>query len=197
MQRLLRGLLNGSSFIKTIYYLIVTLSMFFSASYIESFAVKTLNPARVSRLVLHSTVPKPSTSSSTIRNFTTIQPNTVSAVNERAANAVLTGKTGAFIRQWPVVHPAATHFKRALRSIRSVQMDTSIKNVRNAQRKYCAQQMDALMKGLTVPITNILQLYQKNFKDLHPYEATVANLTLVARSKAGNPDLQVRPIKSN
>lgn len=70
-----------------------------------------------------------------------------------------------------------------------IKPDANIKNLRNQQRKFAAQTMDALMKGLTVPISNILDSYKKTFRELHPYEATVADLTVAARVKAGNPDL--------
>ena len=73
-----------------------------------------------------------------------------------------------------------------------VKMDYSIKNVRNAHRKFAAVSLDALMKGLTVPLTNILDSYKRTLRTLHPYEATVANLTIVARTKLGYPDLEVR-----
>lgn len=45
------------------------------------------------------------------------------------------------------------------------------------------------MKHLTVPITTALSTYKSVFKDLHPFEATVADLTMVARIKCGYPDL--------
>lgn len=46
------------------------------------------------------------------------------------------------------------------------------------------------MKALTVPITKTLDLYRGTFRQLHPFEATVADLTVVARIKAGHPHLQ-------
>lgn len=79
-------------------------------------------------------------------------------------------KTGMYIRNWPEVYPAPTHFKRALRSLKHVSVDTSIKNIRNKERKYAAQQLDTLMKALTVPITQLITLYQFGFRTLHPFE---------------------------
>jgi nucleolar GTP-binding protein len=40
--------------------------------------------------------------------------------------------------------------------------------------------------GLTKPITEMLNAYRILFKSLHPFEATVAELTLAARMKAGS-----------
>jgi nucleolar GTP-binding protein len=98
-------------------------------------------------------------------------------------------KTGMYIRNWPEVYPAPTHFKRALRSLKHVSVDTSIKNIRNKERKYAAQQLDTLMKALTVPITQLITLYQFGFRTLHPFEQTVANLTITARTKQGHAPL--------
>lgn len=64
-------------------------------------------------------------------------------------------------------------------------VDHSIKNTRNRQRKFSAQTLDALMKGLTKPITFILNSYKNTLRALHPYEAAVTELTLSARKKKG------------
>lgn len=79
-------------------------------------------------------------------------------------------KTGTYIRQWPDIFRAPTHYKRALRNLKTVSTDNSIKNARNQQRKFAAQSLDALMKGLTVPITQLITLYQFGFRTLHPFE---------------------------
>ena len=79
-------------------------------------------------------------------------------------------KTGAFISQLPEIYPGDIYFKKALKKAREIKLDTSIKNLRNANRKLGAQFLDGLMKGLTVPITNVLHLYNKELKHIHPYE---------------------------
>ena len=56
-------------------------------------------------------------------------------------------------------------------------------------RKLSAQVLDALMKQLTVPITETMNTYKYSLKELHPFETTVMELTVVARSKAGLPHL--------
>ncbi len=104
-------------------------------------------------------------------------------------------ETGAFVKVWPTVYPGDIHYRRAYRkTMKTVTKDKKMKNERNAQRKYAAQLFDQLMKALTIPITESIDIYgPKTFRDkLHPYEATVANLTITARMKAGNYDLQVR-----
>ncbi|KAJ1424376.1 P-loop containing nucleoside triphosphate hydrolase protein, partial [Ochromonadaceae sp. CCMP2298] len=49
--------------------------------------------------------------------------------------------------------------------------------------------LDSLMKGLTVPITEALDVYKRQMRGLHPFESTVVELTVIARVKAGLPDL--------
>ena len=79
-------------------------------------------------------------------------------------------KTGAFISQLPEIYPADVYFKKALKKTREIKIDSTMKNIRNANRKHAAQVMDGLMKALTMPITNLLGIYKKQMKELHPYE---------------------------
>ena len=97
--------------------------------------------------------------------------------------------TGSFKKQLVDVFPSETHYKRALRGLKGVKADTSIRNIRNQTRKLAAQTLDELMKQLTVPITEILSIYKALFRQLYPFEATVAELTVVSRVKAGLPHL--------
>jgi hypothetical protein len=79
-------------------------------------------------------------------------------------------KTGIFIHQLPEIYPSDVYFKKAIKKAREVKIDPTIKNLRNANRKHCAIVLDTLMKALTVPITNVLNIYKKQMKSLHPYE---------------------------
>jgi len=97
--------------------------------------------------------------------------------------------TGAFKARLPDVFVSKTHFKRAMRKLKGIRSDTSIKNYRNQKRKFAAQSLDALMKGLTVPITDILKSYKSTMGSLHPFEATVADLAISARVRAGSRHL--------
>lgn len=94
-------------------------------------------------------------------------PNSESAPKSNAAAKT----TGVLAQTWPTVHPAATHFKRALMATKVIKPDPSIKNARQAQRKYTAMYIDGLMKALNAPLTKMLSLYEKGgIKRLHPYE---------------------------
>jgi nucleolar GTP-binding protein len=97
--------------------------------------------------------------------------------------------TGAFKTNLPDVFVGQTHYRRALRSLVDVVPDRTMKNIRDKNRKYAAQSLDTLMKALTGPLTETLLAYKKTMKSLHPFEATVANLTVIARKKKGLPHL--------
>ena len=89
-------------------------------------------------------------------------------LSESALSA--TKKTGSFFKNIPNVYPSVIHYNRALKSIKAIKHDPNIKNARNLNRKYAAQSIDALMKALTIPISQLLFAYQNKIKELHPYE---------------------------
>ena len=88
----------------------------------------------------------------------------------KAVKAPKSKTTGAFKTNLPDTFPSQTHYKRALRALKLIKADYSVKNIRNQERKLTAQSMDALMKGLTVPISEILNAYSTTFRNLHPFE---------------------------
>jgi hypothetical protein len=91
-------------------------------------------------------------------------------------------KTGGFFQQLPEIYPSDVYFKKAWKQTRELKVDKSIKNVRNANRKHAAQVMDSLMKALTAPITNVLKIYNKDIKALHPYEVSAPVSDILLRS---------------
>jgi NOG1 N-terminal helical domain len=128
-----------------------------------------------------------------INSNVNVNVNTVGSNGIKPQSAfveVETIDTGAFKSRLPNIYAAATHFDRAQKTLRRVGMDKNIKNIRNANRKLTAQSLDTLMKALTSPLTEILDSYRKTFRELHPFEATVANLTVISRVKAGHRDLE-------
>jgi hypothetical protein len=68
-----------------------------------------------------------------------------------------------------------THYQKALKKIKIIRIDGSIKNVRNASRKFSAESIDALMKYLTVPISDLLDAYKNILFKLHPFEVNNTN----------------------
>lgn len=99
------------------------------------------------------------------------------ARSETALKAVKAPKsktTGAFKTKLPDTYPSQTHYKRALKGLSQIKADYAVKNIRNQERKLTAQSMDALMKGLTKPISEILTAYTTTFRNLHPFEVGAA-----------------------
>lgn len=72
------------------------------------------------------------------------------------------------------------------------QQDMLIKNARNRARKWTAERMDALGKAVSMPLGDIIRQYKYQLPILHPFEATLADLTVRAREKSGERTLQVR-----
>ena len=119
-----------------------------------------------------------------------LPPPAAAASGSVAANAAgNVTKTVAFKTRLPDVYVGPTHFRRGLRSLRTIKPDLAVRNLRNRQRKLTASSLDALTKGLTVPITMTLRAYYRLFHHLHPFEATVADLVVQARVKRGEPSL--------
>lgn len=69
--------------------------------------------------------------------------------------------------------------------------DMAIKNARNRSRKWVAERMDMLGKSVSKPLGDIVRRYKHQLPILHPFEATLADLTVRAREKTGERTLQV------
>lgn len=69
--------------------------------------------------------------------------------------------------------------------------DMLIKNARNRSRKWVAERMDMLGKATSKPLRDIIRQYKHQLPILHPFEATLADLTVRAREKTGERTLQV------
>jgi len=96
---------------------------------------------------------------------------------------------GAFRKGLPDIFVGKTHFKRGMRALRGVSVDANVKNQRDQTCKFAATSIDALMKGLTVPLSQSIKAYRAAFKHAHPFEATVGDLVVRARVKQGEPEL--------
>eukprot|EP00979_Chaetoceros_neogracilis_P015313 scaffold5678_cov267-Chaetoceros_neogracile.AAC.4 len=71
-----------------------------------------------------------------------------------------------------------------------VKADSNIKNARNRARKHGAETMDAITKGLCVPLRDVVKGYKYELRRLHPFEKVVADLTARARQKKDGLVLQ-------
>ena len=89
------------------------------------------------------------------------------------------------LRQLPRVYPADEILNRAINEALRLKEDTSIKNSRQRARKWGAERLQLLSKGLTMPTGEILKGYDRVLKTLSPFEKVVADLTIKARELAG------------
>lgn len=55
--------------------------------------------------------------------------------------------------------------------------------------------MDMLGKAVSKPLGDIIRTYNYQLPILHPFEATLADLTVRAREKSGERTLQVRLVQ--
>jgi len=89
------------------------------------------------------------------------------------------------LRQLPRVYPAEEILNRAINSALYVNEDISVRNSRQRGRKWAAEQINELSKGLTKPTGEILDGYNKVLRRLQPFEKVVADLTIKARELSG------------
>lgn len=90
----------------------------------------------------------------------------------------------------PVVSPADELLASAVRKAKRIRQDMEVKNSRNRARKWTAERMDSLGKEVSKPIRNVIDRYKYQMPILHPFEATVADLTVKARARRGDSSLQ-------
>lgn len=57
--------------------------------------------------------------------------------------------------------------------------------------------MDTLGKSVSKPLRDIIRRYKHQLPILHPFEATLADLTVRAREKTGERTLQVGPLTAS
>jgi GTP1/Obg family GTP-binding protein len=64
-----------------------------------------------------------------------------------------------------------------------------VKNPRLRARKLGALRLDTLSKGISRPLKDVIKAYEYELSVLHPFEATLADLTVRARAKRGHSTL--------
>ncbi|KAM3573804.1 hypothetical protein VYU27_004225 [Nannochloropsis oceanica] len=94
------------------------------------------------------------------------------------------------LKNLPVCPPANELLNRALRISKYLKIDEEkTKNQRLRARKLGALQLDTLTKGISKPLKDTLKAYEYELAVLHPFEATLADLTVRARAKQGHQTL--------
>jgi len=95
------------------------------------------------------------------------------------------------LRRLPVVKPSKEMLDRAHKVALWTKGDESIKNVRNRARKHGTETLNTYTQQLCVPLRDIVNGYQRELRHLHPFEKTVADLTIQARIKKDGVSLSV------
>eukprot|EP00531_Pseudo-nitzschia_arenysensis_P018312 CAMPEP_0116116972 /NCGR_PEP_ID=MMETSP0329-20121206/1323_1 /TAXON_ID=697910 /ORGANISM="Pseudo-nitzschia arenysensis, Strain B593" /LENGTH=564 /DNA_ID=CAMNT_0003610503 /DNA_START=214 /DNA_END=1908 /DNA_ORIENTATION=- len=95
------------------------------------------------------------------------------------------------LRRLPVVKGPKELSDRAKKVAGWTKADEKVKNIRNRARKHGTETINTLMQQLCIPLRDIVDGYRRELRRLHPFEATVADLTVRARIKKDGLTLEV------
>ena len=95
------------------------------------------------------------------------------------------------LRRLPVVKGPKELSDRAQKVAEWTKADKKVKNIRNRARKHGTETINTLMQQLCIPLRDIVNSYRRELRRLHPFEATVADLTVQARVKKYGLTLEV------
>ena len=95
------------------------------------------------------------------------------------------------LRRLPVVKGPKELSDRAVKVAGWTKADEKVKNIRNRARKHGTETINTLMQQLCIPLRDIVDGYRRELRRLHPFEATVADLTVRARIKKDGLTLEV------
>ena len=95
------------------------------------------------------------------------------------------------LRRLPVVKGPKELSDRASKVAGWTKADEKVKNIRNRARKHGTETINTLMQQLCIPLRDIVDGYRRELRRLHPFEATVADLTVRARIKKDGLTLEV------
>ena len=95
------------------------------------------------------------------------------------------------LRRLPVVKGPKELSDRAKKVAEWTKADEKVKNIRNRARKHGTETINTLMQQLCIPLRDVVNGYRRELRRLHPFEATVADLTVQARVKKDGLTLEV------
>eukprot|EP00640_Fibrocapsa_japonica_P003902 CAMPEP_0113935228 /NCGR_PEP_ID=MMETSP1339-20121228/2413_1 /TAXON_ID=94617 /ORGANISM="Fibrocapsa japonica" /LENGTH=367 /DNA_ID=CAMNT_0000937299 /DNA_START=278 /DNA_END=1381 /DNA_ORIENTATION=+ /assembly_acc=CAM_ASM_000762 len=101
----------------------------------------------------------------------------------------MTVKTGG-LRGLPPPPSSKRIIESAKKAAYQIKWDKEEKNQRKAARKFAAQRLDTMGKEISKPLSDLLKEYKRTMTTLHPFEATLADLTVRARHKKGRQTLK-------
>eukprot|EP00639_Heterosigma_akashiwo_P021394 CAMPEP_0206412346 /NCGR_PEP_ID=MMETSP0294-20121207/33928_1 /ASSEMBLY_ACC=CAM_ASM_000327 /TAXON_ID=39354 /ORGANISM="Heterosigma akashiwo, Strain CCMP2393" /LENGTH=388 /DNA_ID=CAMNT_0053873455 /DNA_START=93 /DNA_END=1260 /DNA_ORIENTATION=- len=134
-------------------------------------------------LITHKAAPQASSFfTSCVRMSATEEDQILEGAKKRVGRRSSTG----VLETLPRVPAASALCEAAARAARKIKADPKIKNQRQQARKMAAQRMDAFGKEISQPLSKIIKQYESSLSNLHPFEATLADLTVRARAKRGH-----------
>ena len=95
------------------------------------------------------------------------------------------------LRRLPVVKGPDELSNKAIKVAGWTKVDEKVKNVRLRARKHGTETLNTLTQQLCVPLRDIVDGYRRELRRLHPFEETVADLTVRARIKKDGLTLEV------
>lgn len=97
-------------------------------------------------------------------------------------NNNVNAKTGG-LRRLPVLKAPIEMSDRATKFALRTKADITVKNVRNRARKHGTETINTMMQQLCLPLRDVVDGYRRELRRLHPFEQTVADLTIRSRIK--------------
>jgi len=123
-----------------------------------------------------------SSSNSTSRSAVSGGPSSSARRQNRKSNNNKNSNTGG-LRRLPVVKSPDELIDKAVRSVRKIKPDKTVKNVRARAKKHGAETLNGLSQALCIPLRDAVRGYKSEWRRLHPFERVVADLTVRARQK--------------
>lgn len=151
----------------------------------ESYANQLHTFSRPTSIMLHARKPNRATSMSTTqqKSPSTAPKNKSNNKNSNTKKKHNTNSNTGGLRRLPVVKPPTELINKTRKIAKQVKADSNVKNARNRARKHGAETMDAITKGLCIPLRDVVKGYKYELRRLHPFEKVVADLTVRSRQK--------------
>jgi nucleolar GTP-binding protein len=149
----------------------------------------------VQMICLHAFIPRKLSVNNRIRNFRppglfAESTSTSSVPRTNLPTKPLIARNTGGLRRLPVVNPPNELVSRARKQAYRIRPDVTLKNTRLRARKHATESITALQQALCIPLRDLVQGYQSEWKRLHPFERVVADLTARAREKKDGLTLQ-------
>lgn len=95
------------------------------------------------------------------------------------------------LRHLPILRPPNELRSRSMKVVAFVKSDKAEKNVRARSRKHGVQTLNALIESLCLPLRDTVDGYRRVWRNLHPFEQVVFDLSIRARQKQDGITLDI------